>query len=634
MPVAAVKRLAKGLAGAVAALRHAHSWRWLTYGIVVGLAAGLAASAYYVSIEWLQSYLLRHLAGLSLPNPKGEHLFDMDIGAYRPWLVPVFTSLVGIITGFFIQRYVPETVLSGTDGTDATTRVFHRAAGKMAPRVPFIRGLASILTIASGCSAGREGPIAQIGGGIGSWMADKLRLSARERRLLLLAGAAGGLGAIFRAPLGGALTAVEVIYREDFEAEAILPAVMGSATAYSVFSFFFGTEHILSAPAFQFTDPRELAFYAVLAVVCSAAGYFFVGTFRACKTRVFAPLRERLGIMWTLGLGGLLAGSIGAVFPQALSGGYGWLEMAILGQVPALMLIAILLGKTLATSVTIGSGMSGGMFAPALMVGGLSGGLVGEAAHALWPNIATQPGSYVLVGMAAFFSGIAKAPIGPLIMVCELSRGYGLLAPLMLSSALCIALCRKVSLYDNQVESKFDSPAHAADATLNVLESHTVGHHYTPGLPPVLESYSTLGVIADLMRNSQVRTFPVRNACGRITGLVDIHRVRGLVFEEPLFDLVVAGEIMGPLASLTPGEDLYHALLTFVESGYAQLPVFAGPLEEAAAQPELLGMLDRRAVFEAYADGMRRVRSLQEHGEVIVSKSAGPLAPDGSVCTL
>jgi Chloride channel protein EriC len=612
MPAAAT-RLVKGLIQAVASLRHAHSWRWLAFGIVIGLAAGLAASAYFVSVEWLQSLLLRHLAGMNMPSPAGEHLFEMEAGAYRPWLVPVFTTLVGLITGYFVQRYVPETVASGTDGTDATTRVFHRAAGHMPPRVPLIRGLASILTIASGCSAGREGPIAQICGGIGSWLAQKLRLTARERRLLLLAGAAGGLGAIFRAPLGGALTAVEVIYREDFEAEAILPAVVSSVTAYSLFSFFFGTEHILAAPAFQFTDPRELIFYAVLALVCSAAGYLFVGTFRTVKTRVFIPARERLGIMWTMALGGLAAGTIGALFPQALAGGYGWLEMAILGQVPALMLCAMLAGKTLATSVTIGSGMSGGMFAPALMVGGLAGGVVGEAAHSLWPDIAAAPGSYVLVGMAAFFSGIAKAPIGPLIMVCELSHGYGLLAPLMLSSALCIGLCRKVSLYDNQVESKFDSPAHAADATVNLLEEHTVRGRYTPGMPPVLEAGSTLGVIADLMRSSEGRSFPVRDACGRIAGLVDIHRVRGLVFEEPLFDLVVAGEIMGPLAYVTPEEDLYSALLTFVESGYAQLPVFdAAPKDGGDGGGELLGMLDRRAVFEAYASGMRHVRALQD----------------------
>jgi CIC family chloride channel protein len=286
----------------------------------------------------------------------------------------------------------------------------------------------------------------------------------------------------------------------------------------------------------------------------------FVGTFRACKTRLFAPVRERLGIMWTLGLGGLLAGSIGAVFPQALSGGYGWLEMAILGQVPAMMLLAMVAGKTLATSMTIGSGMSGGMFAPALMVGGLAGGVVGHAANAWFPDIAPAPGSYVLVGMAAFFSGIAKAPIGPLIMVCELSHGYGLLAPLMLSSALCIGLCRKVSLYDNQVESKFDSPAHAADATMNLLEAETVNSHFTPGRPAVLEAGSTLQVIADLMRHSEGRSFPVRDAAGRVQGLLDINRVRSLVFEDSLYDLVLAHDVMGPLYYVTPEEDLYAAL--------------------------------------------------------------------------
>ncbi|MBI5518483.1 MAG: chloride channel protein [Desulfovibrio sp.] len=607
MPITSAKQRAAAFARAIAALRHAHSWRWLAYGIAVGLAAGLAACLYFVSIEWLQTFLLRHLAGLTLPSPAGEHLFDMEPGEYRPWLVPVLTSLAGLLTGYFIQRFIPETVTAGTDGTDATTRAFHRAGGVVPPRVPVIRGLASILTIATGGSAGREGPIAQIGGGIGSWLAQRFGLSARERRLLLLAGAAGGMGAIFRAPLGGALTAVEVIYREDFEAEAILPAVMSSVTAYSVFTFFFGTEHILAAPAFQFRDPRELIFYAVLALVCSGAAFLFIGTFRACKTRLFAPVRERLGIMWTLGLGGLLAGSVGALFPQALSGGYGWLEMAILGQVPALMLCVMVLGKTLTTSLTIGSGMSGGMFAPALFVGGLSGGVVGQLAHEYWPGIAPEPGSYVLVGMAAFFSGIAKAPIGPLVMVCELSRGYGLLAPLMLASALCIALCRRVSLYDNQVESKFDSPAHAADATVNLLEERTVGAHYAPGAAMVLEAGSTLAVVADLMRSSEGRSFPVRGADGTLVGMLDMHRVRGLVFEEDLYDLLLAHDLMGPLVGVTPEEDLYSALQKFLESGYAQLPVLTGD-----GCGELLGMLDRRSVFEAYADGIRRVREQQE----------------------
>jgi len=273
----------------------------------------------------------------------------------------------------------------------------------------------------------------------------------------------------------------------------------------------------------------------------------------------------------------------------------------------------MVLGKTLATSLTIGSGMSGGMFAPALFVGGLSGGVVGNLAHDFWPTIAPEPGSYVLVGMAAFFSGIAKAPIGPLVMVCELSRGYGLLAPLMLASALCIALCRKVSLYDNQVETKFDSPAHAADATVNLLEQHTVEGHYLRFKPAVLEAGSTLKVIADLMRHSEGRSFPVRGRDGRLCGVLDIHRVRGLVFEEDLFDLVVAQDVMGPLVYVTPEEDLYAALLKFVESGYAQLPVLAAA-PDRDGNAELLGMLNRRAVFGAYAGGIQRVREQQEQG--------------------
>ena len=610
MPMNHLRRLANGLAQVAASLRHGHSWRWLAYGVAVGFAAGLAACAYFVLIEWLRAFFLQHLAGLGLPHPAGEHLFTMEPGAYRPWLVPVFTSLAGLVTGFFIQRYAPESVTAGTDGTDATTLAFHRQGGLVRARVPLVRGLSSILTISTGGSAGREGPIAQIGGGIGSWLAVRFKLSARERRLLLLAGAAGGMGAIFRAPLGGALTAVEVIYREDFEAEAILPAVMSSVTAYSVFTFFFGSEHILAAPAFQFSDPRELIFYAVLALVCSGAAYGFIGTFRACKTRLFAPVRERLGIMWTLGLGGLLAGCTGALFPPALSGGYGWIEMAILGQVPTLMLVAMVLGKTLSTSLTIGSGMSGGMFAPALFVGGLSGGVVGRLANDFWPSIAPQPGSYVLVGMAAFFSGIAKAPIGPLVMVCELSRGYGLLAPLMLASALCIALCRKVSLYDNQVETKFDSPAHAADATVNLLERERVEGRFVRCIPAVLETGSTLKVIADLMRHSEARSIPVRGPDGLLCGLLDIHKARSLVFQEELFELVVANDLMDPLFYVTPDEDLYSALEKFVQSGCAQLPVLA----EANPGAELLGVLNRRAVFQAYAGGISRVRGQQEQG--------------------
>ena len=422
------------------------SFRWLVIGVLVGTLSGLIAVGFFWLVEIGKFVLQHNLAGIVSPEPAGEGIFHGPAGEFRPWLIPVFTTGTGLFTGWLVHKFIPETINGGTDGTDATINAFHNQGGIIRARVAIIRGFCSVLTIASGGSAGREGPITQMGAGVGSWLAKIFDLSAKERRILLLAGAAGGLGAIFRAPLGGALTAVEVIYREDFEAEAILPSVMSSVVSYSIFTFFYGTEPIFGIPRFSFSDPRELIFYALLAFVCAAVGWMYIRTFYFIKYHIFFPLREKIGLMWSMAFGGFAMGMIGIMYPHLavdgivtgglLSGGYGWLELAILGQIPALGMCYIIVGKTLATSVTIGSGMSGGMFAPALFVGGMSGGLVGKFGHHYFPEIVTQPGAYILVGMAAFFAGVANAPIGPLIMVTELTQGYGLLAPLMLASAL------------------------------------------------------------------------------------------------------------------------------------------------------------------------------------------------------
>ncbi len=577
--------------------------RWLLLGIVVGAFSGLAAVGFFIGVEALTHWLLVAQAGLSLPAPAGESLFHAPAGPYRPWLIPLYLAGVGLITGLLVSRFIPETLRGGTDGTDAMINAFHNQAGVIRPRVPLIRGLMAILTIAAGGSAGREGPISQIGAGLGSFIAQSLRLSPKERRLLLLAGAAGGLGAIFRAPLGGALTAIEVIYKEDFEAEAILPSVLSSVVAYSIFTFFFGTAPMFGIPQFSFSNIAELPFYALLALFCAGTGWLFIRLFELLKHRVFLPLSDRLGITATMTLGGLAMGVLGMAFPQVLSGGYGWLELAIKNQLPLLTMLGIVFGKMLATSLTIGSGLSGGMFAPALFIGGMSGGVVGQLAHAWRPDIVTQPGGYVLVGMAAFFAGVANAPIGPLIMVCELTSGYGLLAPLMLSSALCLVLGRTTSLYEHQVDSKFDSPAHLDDATINILEGLQVQGFYAPGRVTALEEGTTLKALTDVIANTNQLYFPVRNARDEITGIIGVEDVRKVLFEDCLFDLVVVGELARKPASLKPEDDLYTALLKFVDTGCGQLPVTA-PGDDHA----ILGLLDREDVFKAYSDTLKKIK--------------------------
>jgi CIC family chloride channel protein len=566
-------------------------------GVLVGLASGLAAVGFFGAIEFGKHLIQSQLAGLSLPAPDGEHLFHGEPGPLRPWIIPVATTLVALVTGWLVQRFIPESEHAGTDGTDAMIKAFHRQGGVIKARAAIIKGATSVLTIVSGGSAGREGPISQIGAGIGSYISRRLHLTAKERRILLLAGAAGGLGAIFRAPLGGALTAIEVIYKEDFEAEAVLPAVLSSVVAYSLFTFFYGTKPIFGIPRFFFSDPRELIFYALLAVACAASGWFYVKSFSFIKYSVFWRLKEKVGLMWATGLGGLLMGVLGMQYPELLSGGYGWLEQAILGQATIGFMFVMILGKTLATSLTIGSGMSGGMFAPALFVGGMTGGLVGNLAHQHYPDIVTQPGAYVLVGMAAFFSGVANAPIGPLIMVSELTRGYGLLAPLMLASALCIVLLRHSSLYENQVDSKFDSPAHAADATINILEDLQVEDFFQPRKVVTLWEGTSLKDLTGIIAETNQLLFPVTDREGGIIGSVTLANVREVMFEPTMYELALVHDLMSEHVYVRPDYDLYSALLKFIASDYPQIPVM-----DTEDGDRLIGLIDREDVFRAYAD--------------------------------
>ena len=244
------------------------------------------------------------------------------------------------------------------------------------------------------------------------------------------------------------------------------------------------------------------------------------------------------------------------------------------------------------------------MFAPALFLGGTVGGVVGQAGHMWRPDIVTQPGGYVLVGMATFFAGVAHAPIGPLIMVCEISQGYGLLAPLMLCSAVALVLCDDIHLYENQVANKFASPAHAADATTNILESLPVSSVFTPGRTVVLEECVTLRAITDVIAATRDFVFPVRDEHGALTGLLAVQDARNVLFEPGLRDLVVARDLMRPPTVVHPDTSLYDALRLFVETDLGQLPV-VGP-----DKPDtVLGLLDRRHVFTAYSSTLKAIQS-------------------------
>lgn len=560
-----------GLIAAASSLLQQHRFfRWVLYGTALGVLSALMASAVFFLLEWCTFFALEYLAGYPVSKPAGEHLvsilseWDLNL-----WILALLPAIGGLLSGLIVYTWAPE---AEGHGTDAFIDAFHNKQGLIRTRVPFIKGIASVITLATGGSAGREGPTAQIGAGIGSWLGRVLRLNIRERRLMLLAGCAGGLGAIFRAPLGGALTAVEVLYREDFETEGIILSIISSTVSYSIFTMIFGHEPIFAIPPIAFTDPRELLLYAFLGLVCVPFGYFYVKVFYGLRDRVFRKLPIKR--IFIPAIGGLLVGLVALWQPLILSGGYGTIQKALMGELPMVLMFSLAFLKIVVTSFTISSGGSGGVFGPSLFIGAMLGGAVGQLSQHWFPTIVSSPGAFALVGMGAFFAGVAKAPIGALLMVCEMTSGYKLIVPLMFTSVIAILLSQRWSLYEKQVINKFHSPAHRSDRMFDLLGDIPVKEVYQKDIPPVVLSEDmTFGQLRRLMTKTRETVFPVVDECFKLTGILSLAELREIMFEDSIMDLLVLRDLVMPPVSTGSEESLSEALQIFLETGYDQIPV-------------------------------------------------------------
>lgn len=586
------------LGGIRGALERNKTLRWVLYSVIVGVVSGLGACLFFALLEWGTYFFLEYLAGYPLIKPGGEHLVTLDRSpVFRRWMLFFLPAFGGLLSGFLVYRFAPE---AEGHGTDALIDAFHNKNGIIRTRVPYVKGLTSIITLSTGGSAGREGPIAQIGAGFGSWVARLLHMNVRERRLMLLAGCAAGLGAIFRAPLGGALTAIEVLYREDFETEGIILCIMASVIANAIFISIFGQRPIFDIPPIHFAGPVELLFYAVLGLVCVPFGFAYVKIFYGMRDYVFRRLPLKKAFVPTLG--GLLVGLIAYWRPEVMSGGYGTIQQALFGHLPAALMLSLAVLKILATSFTISSGGSGGVFGPSLFIGAMLGGAVGQFSHGLFPQWIGNPGAFALVGMGAFFAGVAKAPIGALLMVCEMTGGYGLVVPLMFSSVIAVLCSQGWSLYEKQVLNKFHSPAHRTDMVLNVLEDVKVGDVYDPSLPVTsLPEDMTFRDLKRFMVHTRESFFPVVDDRFHLKGILSLQEVRTVLFEESVAELLVVGELASPPVSVAPEESLYEALMKFLASGYGQIPV-----EEK--ERGVVGMLRMEELMHAYHREMQKLR--------------------------
>ena len=590
----------------IARISESHT-RWIVWGMVVGVLSGLVAAGFFVALEYATHWTMHELARAAPPAPPGDAFFALAAqshGEPRRWLLVLLPAIGGLISGALVYRFAPE---AEGAGTDEMIRSFHRARGIVRPRVPLVKAIATIVTLATGGSAGKEGPVAQIGGGIGSLFATWLGLNARDRRILLLAGTAGGLGAIFRAPLGSAITAIEVLYREDFESDALIPCVISSVTAYVVFVLVLGGQRIFAVPEFPLFTPIELPGYVLLGLVSVPVGRAYIGLFRGIRRRVFAKLPGPRALRPMLG--GLCVGAIGFFVPEAFGVGWGYLQRAIDGQIVIGALALIVAAKILATCLTVGSGGSGGVFGPTLFIGGMLGALVGYGGAALSPAFFPNPAAYVLVGMASFFAGVASAPIGAMLMVTEMTGGYALLPPLMLVSVLSILLSRGHSIYEQQVKDRFSSPAHLADLTINVLEEMRVADVYRESTTVAsVEPGTRFERVREMVLGSDDATVPMVDAAGRLVGLLTAEQIRPVLDEHQLDTFIVAGDIAAPPMVLQPDDDLFRAHELFRASGCPQIPVVLAADPEDPCAGRIVGMLDYRDMMRAYERELARRR--------------------------
>jgi CIC family chloride channel protein len=574
------------------------------YSIVIGLLSGLAAIVFNELLHAATEVTMNSWARLAVPQPQGE-ASDLGIpdGPTRRWLLVLLPVVGGLISGLLVKTFAPEAEGTGTDGyIDA----FHNKAGSMRGRVPLVKSLATIATLSSGGSAGKEGPIAQIGAGIGSALGRYLKMGARARRTLMVAGAAGGLGAIFRAPMGGALTAVEVLYKEDLETDALTPAILSSVTAYTVFCSVNGFEHVFAYSSESFHAPVELLFYAMLGLVCSAAGYLYVHFLHGSKRLFFdrLPLNKYL----IPPIGGLLVGLVGLAYPQAMGQGFGYVQQLILGQpvggfvATAGFLAALAALKIATTSFTISSGGSGGVFAPSLFIGAMLGGCVGTLSQQLFPSLVPDVTPFVVVGMGAFFAGVANAPIASLMMVCELTGAYELLPPLMVVAIVALVTSRRWSIYSSQVDNKFSTKAHLWEMNPNVLKRVTIGDAMrgvyersaiiSPDLPAVkVELFA---------RESGENDLLLQNGRGELVGMLSLDDLEDREDFEQLGSLALADDLVNRrIVFLRPSDNLIRALEFFGEGEFDKLPI----VDSVDGGDRLLGYVRYRDIIAFYQRG-------------------------------
>jgi CIC family chloride channel protein len=588
--------------------------RIILIALIIGMVSGTGSLLFYIGLQAAISAVFS-LLGYHMPS-EGQ-----TIGEITQWvppdslwpLLPVL-CLGGLLSGLIIYSLAPE---AEGHGTDAAIRAFH-GEGRVRKRIPFLKAITAIITIASGGSAGREGPAAQISAGIGSMVAEFLGLSAHERRIALASGIGAGIGAIFKAPLGGAILSAEVLYKNDFEVEAVIPSFLASIIAYAIFGTFQGFNPIFGETEIIWTV-TQIPLFLFLGAMCAYIGRLYVKAFYGSET-FFQRLMARMGLpphfkpFFGAAIMGILILTIATLLPSgellalgSIGSGYGFLQLGLYSLLPLGMLLLLPFLKIATTSLTIGSGGSGGVFAPGLLIGGSFGGAIGMILHLLLPDIVglNSIPIFVVIGMIATFGAVSRAPLAVMVMVIEMTGNFSVLVPAMGAVAIAFLLVGDETIYRAQVVNRSQSNAHRGEYSKEILAQIRVAEVMIPRDAIITVSPRDPASLVLTQINETSHTgFPVLDG-DHLVGMITIGYFRSSQAEETLTAPV--GKVMARnLITITPEATLEDALELMMQHDIHHLPVV-----DPKNPGSLAGFLTRTDIMRGY---MKHAVMIREHG--------------------
>ncbi len=555
----------------------------------VGMVSGFMAYVFAQVVHLAKKSLLYDIGGYAEPHIiKGA-----TVTFWGPmWGLIAIVAAGALISGIVVYLTAPEAM---GDGTDYMIHSFHTGRIKSSITTPVIKALASALVIGTGGSAGKEGPISQIGAGVAGVLSSVFRLTDREKRMFTLAGAGAGVGAIFKAPIGGAIFAAEVLYRSaELETEALTHIIVASIAAYVVYGLFDTWSPIFTTPSYQFSI-IHVPVFALMGFFMIPFGYFYSRLLRSVHT-VFT--RSMIPRFLTPFLGAIVVGFCIAVIPAVSSDGYGWVQEMLNEHLGLKMLIVFALLKIVATSFTLGAGASGGLYAPSFAIGAALGGVYGHLLKIILPNIQISTGAFVLVGMGSFFACVAKVPLATIIMIAELTGNYDLLVPITAASFFSFFFSGNWTIYEAQVYSKKDSQSHRQDFMVDVLDSITVmGATHLPQDRITLRPDMTIEDVFRLATSTGRQSFPVMDIEGNFLGLVYMDDLRAIMHpgtRKEMHEIVMVNDLVrDDVPVLKPSDTLHKALTYFIRSGVEELPVLSD-------EGDFLGTISHSELIAAY----------------------------------